>query len=192
MVGPHTPQASSVARLLNHVELVYRPGARGRVARVFEVLGCRVIETGGPYLVVQIERDTPSLLDNVIYASEVTPEQWRFEAALGRALGAGDALGEAHRSFGGRLRDQPQATSHFGIRVGSEAELDGILDAIDSLAPAADAVCDLEVTGVFRPGDPGALSDSLIQAFVRTELCAAGLITLGQHIELQVGVGAQA
>jgi hypothetical protein len=73
--------------------------------------------------------------------------------------------------------------------VGSATELDAILDAIRSVPPSADGLCELEVTGVFRPGDPGALSDSLIQAFVRTELCACGLITLGQHIELQVDLG---
>ncbi len=171
---------------LNHVELVYRPGARERVGNVFATLGCRVIETGGPYLVIQVDEKAPSFVDNVLYASEVTAEQWSFEQALAKTLEPGDGVGSAHRAYASRLRREPQRTSHFGIRVGSATELDGILGAIDSRPPAADGVCELEVAGVFRPGDPGALSDSLIQAFVRTELCAAGLISLGQHIELQV------
>jgi len=41
------------------------------------------------------------------------------------------------------------------------------------------------VAGVFRPGDPSAVTDTMIQAFVWTDVVAAGLLTLGQHIELQ-------
>jgi hypothetical protein len=166
--------------------MVYRPGARERVAKAFEMLGCRAIETGGRYLVIQIDEKAPSLLDNVLYASEVTAEQWSFEQVLADALESRDGLGPAQQTYASRFRREPQRTSHFGIRVGSATELDAILDAIGSMPAAADGLCELEITGVFRPGDPGALSDSLIQAFVRTELCAAGLITLGQHIELQV------
>ncbi len=61
------------------------------------------------------------------------------------------------------------------------ARIDAAANATDPDRQAA-----LELSALFRPGDPGALSDALVQAFVRTELCAAGLITLGQHIELQV------
>jgi hypothetical protein len=165
---------------------VYRPGARERVAKAFETLGCRVIETGGRYLVIQVDERASSFVDNVLYASEVTAEQWGFEEALANALEPGDGLRPAQQSFAARFQREPQRTSHFGIRVASATELDAILDAIGSMPPSSDRLCELEVTGVFRPGDPGALSDSLIQAFVRTELCAAGLITLGQHIELQV------
>ena len=41
------------------------------------------------------------------------------------------------------------------------------------------------MSGVFRPGDPGAYTDTMVQAFVRTDVVAAGLLAFGQHVELQ-------
>ena len=38
---------------------------------------------------------------------------------------------------------------------------------------------------MFAPGDPGSLTDTMIQAFVHTDVVAAGLLLLGQHFELQ-------
>ncbi len=43
----------------------------------------------------------------------------------------------------------------------------------------------VSVSGVFRPGDPGSYTDTMAQAFVRTDVIASGLLTFGQHIELQ-------
>ena len=36
-----------------------------------------------------------------------------------------------------------------------------------------------------EPGDPGAYTDRMAQAFVWTDVMASGLLTIGQHIELQ-------
>jgi len=44
------------------------------------------------------------------------------------------------------------------------------------------------VSGVFRPGGHGCLASNLVQAFLKTDICAAGIVTLGQHIELQAAV----
>jgi hypothetical protein len=43
----------------------------------------------------------------------------------------------------------------------------------------------VSVSGVFRPGDPGAYTDTMVQAFVRTDVVAAGLLAFSQHVELQ-------
>jgi hypothetical protein len=43
----------------------------------------------------------------------------------------------------------------------------------------------VSVSGVFRPGDPGSYTDTMVQAFVRTDVIASGLLTFGQHVELQ-------
>ena len=80
-----------------------------------------------------------------------------------------------------------QRTTHFGIRLASVEALEQLLARIRSL-PDPELEGRLELAAVFRPGDPGALSDTLIQAFVRTDVCAAGLIRLGQHIELQANL----
>ena len=43
----------------------------------------------------------------------------------------------------------------------------------------------VEVVAVFHPGDPGALADFIVQAFVHTDVVSAGSLALGQNIELQ-------
>ena len=65
-------------RLLNHVELLYRPGERQLTGQVFEILGCGVVESGGPYLVRPIVAGSEDTTNNVIYPSAVTPDQGRF------------------------------------------------------------------------------------------------------------------
>ncbi len=82
-------------RFLNHAELVYRPGERKLVSRVFEALGCVAVETGGPYLVIQINPGQGDFLNNVLYASEVSAEQWTFETLLQQEIGSSRVLGAA-------------------------------------------------------------------------------------------------
>ena len=50
---------------------------------------------------------------------------------------------------------------------------------------APDLVGRVTLSGVFRPGDPGSYTDTMTQAFVRTDVIASGLLAFGQHIELQ-------
>ena len=177
-------------RLLNHVELVYRPGERSLAGRLFETLGCKVVETGGPYLVIQICPGLGGFFDNVLYVSEVTSTQLQLESVLQRELSSHGELRKRFREFQDGRRDEPQRTTHFGIRMRSTAELDGILERVRSLEDP-ELQGRVSVTGVFRPGDPGALSDSLVQAFLHTDICAAGLLSFGQAIELQAQIGAQ-
>jgi hypothetical protein len=44
----------------------------------------------------------------------------------------------------------------------------------------------VQVTGVYRPGDPGSVDPRVIQAFLRTDVVSTGLLLAGQQIELQV------
>ena len=60
----------------NHAELVYRPGERGVARRLFEVLGRKVVDDGGPWL----------RIDGTVFISEVTPTQWAFEQELAAML----------------------------------------------------------------------------------------------------------
>jgi hypothetical protein len=179
---------SGAGGLLNHVEMVYRPSERALVRRLFEALGCKVIETGGRFLVIHADPQAadPRMLDNCLYASEVTPEQWRFEEALQRELGSRRELLESYQAFAAMTRRTPQHTTHFGIRLSSLARLEEILTSLESLRDEEPLWRRrVEISGVFRPGDAESLSDTLVQAFVRTDVCAAGFISLGQHIELQ-------
>jgi len=181
-----------MARMLNHVEMVYRPGDRQLVGRLFELLGCAAVETGGPFLIIHVdpENPDPTKLDNCVYASEMTAAQLRLEDALSQALDAESALSDGHAGYTDHNTSRPQFTTHFGLAM-SVAELDAALARIEK-AQADDPEVGKRVTiaGVYRPGDEGSLSPTLVQAFVQTDLCAAGLVTLGQRFELQARVTA--
>jgi hypothetical protein len=173
-----------MGRLVNHVELVHRPGERRLAAAFFELLGCKVVETGGPFLVVHVDPGTrdPAMLDNCFYVSEMTAGQVAFERGLAAAE---DALSV----FVADRRRRPQHTTHFGISMDTESWE----RTIGAVAGAATEHPELrgrvELAGVYRPGDPGSLSPTLLQAFVATDVCAAGLVAMGQYVELQARVG---
>lgn len=169
-------------RMLNHIETVYRPGERHLAVKLFKAIGCEVSEFG-EYLRIQIAPGEKDPLNNVLYASEVTPEQWQFEQRLQAALAGESPLAVAHDGYDGRFRRQPQRTAHFGIRFPSYAKLEAALsDLENNLDPELKGR--LEVAAVFRPGDPGSYG-KIMQAFLKTDIVAAGIVTLGQHIELQ-------
>ena len=173
-------------RLLNHVELVYAPGERVLAAQLFETLGCRVVDNGGVWLAAKIGDESSDLRNNVLYASEVTPEQWRFEQALRRAVTAGE-LASAETSYRALLAERPQLAPHFGIRYATVSAWKETIERLRVLGAGA-LTGRVDVSGVFTPGRPNAGPDDtdvLMQAFVKTDLAATGLLTLGQHIELQ-------
>jgi hypothetical protein len=174
-----------VARKLNHVELVYRPGERRLAARVFELLGCAVADRGGTFLTAFIEPTANDFMNNCFYASEVTSEQLALENALETAIRGGDIAAEA-RCYLDRLQREPQRSFHFGVRY---SDIDDLDDAVARTTDAGKHDPDLAgricVSGVFRPGDASSYSDAMVQAFVRTDVIASGLLAFGQHIELQ-------
>jgi len=179
------PHDDPALRRISHAELVYRPGERALARRVFEVLGCRVVDRGGEFFTAMVEPEITDWVTNVLYASEVTPEQWAFEQAAFGAT-ADEHTIAAKASWQARLREDPQHSFHFGLRLPTEAALARTLDGIREAGAAdGDLAGRIEVSGVFRPGDPGAATDTMVQAFVRTDVVACGLLSLGQHIELQ-------
>lgn len=183
---PSTPATPpSTARALNHVELVYAPGERSLAHALFELLGFGVRDSGGPFLTARIQPEVADLANNCLYASEVTPEQWALEQALRDALATGP-LHDPGAGYLARLRSEPQRSCHFGIRYPTVEDLDAALDRVEHVADHAPALAGrVTVSGVFRPGDPGSYTDTMVQAFVRTDVVASGLLTLGQHFELQ-------
>ncbi|MEI8001859.1 MAG: hypothetical protein WCI50_10960 [Actinomycetes bacterium] len=170
---------------LNHVELVYAPGERSLAAAWFELLGLAVRDRGGPFLSARIEPTSADFANNCLYASEVTAEQWALEAALRAATTDGDLAAPA-RAYTDRVRAEPQRSFHFGIRCPSLEALEAAVDRIRHAADHAPALVGrATVSGVYRPGDPGAFTDTMVQAFVHTDVVASGLLTFGQHFELQ-------
>jgi hypothetical protein len=180
------PRTTMPAHQLNHVELVYRPGERALAARLFELLGCRVMDRGGTFFSAFIDADTTDFLNNALYASEVTPEQWALDQALIEQLDGDDDVGTTGRAYLDRLAREPQRSFHFGIRYPDLESLEAALENIEAAGrddpELAGRVC---VSGVFRPGDPNAYTDVMVQAFVKTDVVSAGLLALSQHVELQ-------
>src|SRR4051812_33925299 len=91
-------------RLLNHAETVYAPGDRAAARELFRAIGCRVLdpqeedgpsdlgEAAWPYLIVFVDPESTDLIDNVLYSSEVQPEQWALEQVLRERRDADPAL----------------------------------------------------------------------------------------------------
>jgi hypothetical protein len=172
-------------RALNHVELVYAPGERALARALFELLGCDIHDSGGPFLSAKIATGQASLVNNAMYASEVTPEQWALEQALRAALDGGVLAGPGGEYLA-NLRAHPQRSCHFGIRYPTTEDLDAAIDRIEHVEQHAPELAGrVTLSGVFRPGDPGSYTDTMTQVFVRTDVIASGLLAFGQHIELQ-------
>jgi hypothetical protein len=177
----------ALARALNHVELVHRPGERALAIRVFELLGCTPIDKGGEFVSNMVDpNDPPGAPDNVFYVSEVIHEQWSLEQLLGDAIVAPGPLQEAADAYVARLRREPQRSFHFGIRCENRPAWDARIAAIrDAGDNDPDLKGRIAVSGVYFPGDPGAFTQRMAQAFVWTDVVASGLLTIGQHVELQ-------
>jgi hypothetical protein len=171
---------------LNHVEMVYRPGERALAGRVFELLGMRVLDRGGTWMTALVDPELGDFSNNACYASEVTPEQWALEQTLADAIrDDADDVGATARAYLERLRSEPQRSFHFGIRFHSRDDFDATLDRVRAAETDTELGGRVGLSGVFHPDDPGAAAPNMIQAFVRTDVVAAGVLAFGQHVELQ-------
>jgi hypothetical protein len=160
--------------LLNHVEMVYRPGDREAAQAFFETLGFAVSDLpGGPWLVIRVDPDADFDGDNVMYANEPTPAQRNFEAALERALENDSELAETLDRYRSIRRAHPQYVFHFGASLPTHEEWEARLEQLQEAArshPLLKGRIDIKVS---EPGIPGALGP-LSQAFVYTDILAAG------------------
>jgi hypothetical protein len=95
----------------------------------------------------------------------------------------GDALctlAEVADGYTHGLKERPQDSAHFGIAFTDRAAWEERVDAIRHVSETHPHLARrLVLSGVFP------LTPTLHQAFVWTDVFAAGVITFGQHIELQ-------
>jgi len=133
---PSRPRDDPALRRISHAEPVHRPGERDLAGRLFEQLGCRVVDGGGAFFSARVEPGITDRVTNVHHAFEVTPEQWAFQQAV---FGTGtDARTVAARtSWEARLREDPQHSFHLGRGLPTEEALTRTLDGIRA-AGAAD------------------------------------------------------
>lgn len=183
------------ARMLNHAEFVYAPGDRTLTARLFEALGCRVVDpqresgpdnlgpAASPYLIIYLDRGSDDVIDNVFYASEVTPVQWAFERAMRQQLEEHSPLSEAAEGLRAAFSERPQAMTHIGLAFPSAEELE---EAVARLAADAHLAPRVRRSKIYRPGEPDSADDRVVQTFIHTDVCSNSLLTTGQQFELQV------
>ncbi|MCU1396205.1 MAG: hypothetical protein JWM34_4633 [Ilumatobacteraceae bacterium] len=167
-------------RRLTHVELLDAPGERELAIELFALLGCDPVDRGGTFFTAFIDPVVRDYSTNVFYASEVDAEQSALEQAMITQLGA------ARDDYVAAMRVSPQRSTHFGFRVPDEPSLDAVLERVRRAAVEHPRLAGrVAVDHVYRPGDPGAIAPNMVQAFVWTDVVAAGLLCLGQHIEVQ-------
>lgn len=182
-----TPGVTGVraARRLNHMEFVYRPGERDLVLALFDLLGFQKHdEHGGVFLLGFIDSTEPA--DNFVAGSEVKPEQWEFDQALADALRQ-EPLATAFDGYKKLLERDPQWGMHVGIRFESLDEWEETVARVGDVGVHAPVLADrVTLRGVYRPGEPGAMSSSVYQAFIWTDVLASGSLAFGQQLELTV------
>jgi hypothetical protein len=183
------------ARMLNHLELVYAPGERSLARTLLEGLGLRVVDprtdpvpenlgpAADPYLIVYVDPESTDVFDNVIYASEVREEQWRFESAVRQEIARDARLAGLHRGWLDAYEALPQAMTHIGIAYPSPIEVE---TAVSRLRRTPELEGRVTLSDVYVPGGPGSLDDRVVQGFVYTDVVSTGLLLSGQQIELQV------
>jgi len=171
-------------RLLNHVELVYRPGEKELAVAVFELLGFETFDDGGEFLAAPADPAAPDILDNTCYASQMTPTQWALEQQLGAALHVGE-VGRAHDAYRELLLREPQRAMHFGVHTSTLEDLEATVERVRQAERSHPELKDrVRVSGAFYPGGEGSLADNIVQAFFFTDVMASGLVSFGQHFEL--------
>ncbi len=176
--------ADDARRLLNHVELVYRPGEKQLAVAAFELLGFKTLDDGGEFLAAPADPAAPDILDNTCYASQMTPTQWAFEQQLVETLQAGD-VGRAHDAYREMLHREPQRAMHFGVHTSTLEDLETTVERVREAEHShPDLKGRVRVSGTFYPGGEGSLADNIVQAFFFTDVMASGLVSFGQHFEL--------
>ena len=187
------------AKMLSHLELVYAPGERALARTLLEALGFRVLDprtdpipenlgpAAAPYLIVYVDPRSDDVFDNVLYVSEVTGPQRRFEEALRARLAEDGELERLHADLRAAYAKTPQGMTHLGIGFASAEELERACERVRAAPGLAGRAV---VSPVYRPGGPGSLDDRVVQAFVYTDVVATGLLCAGQQMELQLRVDA--
>jgi hypothetical protein len=139
--------------VLNHAEMVYRPGHRDQARAFFETLGFEVRELG-PWLMILIDDDVSNGVDNTMYCSEVTPAQRRFEDALQSALTTDQELAGSLQHYQDVMRAHPQFSFHFGATIPTHEEWEARTERIRDAASDHPLLAGLINLVALEPGHP--------------------------------------
>jgi hypothetical protein len=172
---------------ITHSECIYAPGDGDLVKALFVALGFAVKNAEGhPYIIAHVDPDVLDVMSNVIYASELTPTQRAFEKTLQETLASSKEFRQATENWEKDFRDDPQRSVHFGFQYESRESFQATVDRLrEASGPGKPLEGRLLVTGVYFPGDDLSITETMAQAFVWTDVMASGILTFGQHLELQ-------
>jgi hypothetical protein len=172
---------------ITHSECIYAPGDGDKVKLLFETLGFTLTKVDPhPYIIAHVNPDVKDVNNNVFYASELTPTQQAFEKTLREQLASSDEFRAAAEEWENDFRNDPQRSVHFGFKYETREELAAAIERLREVsAPGQPLEGRVQVTGVYFPGDEGSITDVMAQAFLWTDLLASGILTFGQHIEMQ-------
>jgi hypothetical protein len=172
--------------LLNHVEMLYRPGQRDAARAFFEAFGFAVSDLpNGPWLVITVDPEAGPGTDNVMYANEPTPAQLNLDAALEQALAADPQLAATLERYRAIRWERPQYVFHFGASLPTREDWEERVQCLQEAGRSDPLLAGRVEIKVSEPGMPGALGP-MSQAFVYTDILATGPFVLsGVLFDLQ-------
>jgi hypothetical protein len=172
--------------LLNHHEMVFKPGEREHARAFFETMGFAVADMAdGQHIAVQIDPEAGFTGDNVLYANELTPAQQNLEAALDQALATDTHLAEMVERYQRIRWKHPQYVSHFGASLPTHADWKERVERLQEANRSHELLKGRINIKIGEPGLPEALGP-LSQAFIHTDILAVGPFALaGMLFDLQ-------
>jgi len=169
--------------LLNHVEMVYRPGEGEHARAFFETMGFTVTKSMA-WLRIRINPEGNGV-DNVMFANEATPAQQNFDAAFEHALASDSRLAETmdrQRKVG---REWPYYNFHFGASIPTHGDWERRVERLQEASESHPLLGDRVELVVFEADTPRALTLHS-QAFVFTDILTTNApFSHGLQFELQ-------
>jgi hypothetical protein len=169
--------------MINHVEMVYRPGQVDFARAFFETLGFAVSEYG-PWLIIMVDPVTGNGLDNVMYCNEAVPAHQRFEEALERAIKSDSQLSAALDHYRDVRRAHPQYNFHFGVTLPSIEEWKARVERVQEASRSHPLLAGHLEVMVFDEGHPDSVGPAS-QAFCYTDILASATLPMGLMFEIQ-------
>lgn len=174
--------------LLNHLEMVHRPGDRDLAMEFARALNLHVAELAftqaNSLIAIHPEDSDRDATSNIIYLHQMQPAHAEFDALVRQKIESDPELKQAQAKFQEILQTRPGGTPHFGIRYRSMDALDQVIDRLSrGLSHALKERVSLREMPPYkaREGMP-----NIRQVFVYTDVITTSPAIHGQLIELQV------
>jgi hypothetical protein len=175
---------SDAPLLLNHAEMIYRPGEAEHAKALFETIGFGVSRWES-WLHIHIDPVNSNGMDNVMYANQATPAQQSYEEAFVQALADDSRLAQTFQRNRELARAWPYYNFHFGAAIPTYADWQERVERLQEANRSHPLLKDRVELIVIEPSTPRALS-ALSQAFVFTDiLTSGGPFVQGLQFEIQ-------